>query len=983
MLCGDIESNPGPTKKFECILLNSHSLKSVNARRNKLVEFRTLVELKQPSLVGVCETWLNRDIKNTEILPPDQYKIYRKDRKDGYGGILLAVNNDIQSKRKVSLEVTSDNHNEIMVIEARAHKQPKMAVILMYRPPDDISTECSDNLRMVLNNVQNAGFKNICLIGDINIPNYDWDLGIPTSSNNKAETYYNIFQDFSLEQLVKSATHINGNILDLVLTNFPNKFKNLHVEKETFSSDHYLVHFTINMIVKNLPKISRHVYNFKQADWIKVNEKIREANLEEIVNTSGDDIDLATEKWTQAVIHVLDESIKKCKIKNINSPPWIDGEVIHLSNKKERLRRKAKKSDNVADWNSYKTARNELKNLVNKKYNAYIENSSEDIAKKPKLFWKLLKSKTKTKHIPDRLSYQDKLFSKPEEKAKGFNDYFESVFIKTDRNTPLPNVNSFQNLNLMYLQIADSDVLKILKEIDPSKATGPDNIPGIVLKLCAESLCKSLTMLYNMSLQKGCYPKSWKAANVTPVFKKGERENMENYRPISLLCIVSKVMEKCIYKKLIFHVKDLLHPLQHGFLKGKSTITQLLSVYEEIEKSLDGNIQTDVIFLDFSKAFDTVSHILLIHKLTSFGVCGPLLNWMKSYLTNRTQRVVVDGVSSAPCFVSSGVPQGSILGPLLFLIYINDMANEVSVNTDIAFYADDAKVTKKIYSTQDGEELQADLSRLINWSQRWLMNFNTAKCKIMSITRRMTPVIFNYSINDTLLEHVNSFNDLGIIVDKNLKWDNYIKSKVSKANSMLGLVKRTLGFRAPIKAKKLLYNSLVKSVFDYGSIIWNGCSKECLGLIEGVQRRATKYILLNYEMDYKSRLQALNMLPLCYTFEMKDLVFFYKCINNQYDFSIHNVLDIRQINTRTMNGLSIIQHLAKTETYKHFYTNRIVKLWNLLPADIKQLECSNRNASLFKNHLNRHYMCLFNSNFDTENTCTWVTYCRCPICRPI
>ncbi len=199
---------------------------------------------------------------------------------------------------------------------------------------------------------------------------------------------------------------------------------------------------------------------------------------------------------------------------------------------------------------------------------------------------------------------------------------------------------------------------------------------------------------------------------------------------------------------------------------------------------------------------------------------------------------------------------------------------------------------------------------------------------------------------------------------------------------MLGLVKRTLGFRAPIKAKTLLYNSLVKSVFDYGSIIWNGCSKECLKLIEGVQRRATKYILLNYEMDYKSRLSALNMLPLCYTLEIKDLLFLYKCINNQYDFSIHNVLDIRYTNTRLNNGPTIISSFARTETYKTFYSNRIVKLWNLLPIEIKQLECINSNASLFKSHIKRHYKCLFDMNFDTENLCTWVTHCRCPICRP-
>ena len=488
-------------------------------------------------------------------------------------------------------------------------------------------------------------------------------------------------------------------------------------------------------------------------------------------------------------------------------------------------------------------------------------------------------------------------------------------------------------------------------------------------------------MIFNLSLQSGKFPNYWKLANVVPVFKKGEREEVTNYRPISLLNIVSKLFEKCVHRRVYEGVKDLIHGLQHGFLKGRCTVTQLLEVFNRVEKSLDDSGQIDIIYLDFAKAFDTVSHRLLCHKLKSYGINGNLLEWFKSYLSNRKQRVVLEGIHSEWQNVSSGVPQGSILGPLLFLMYANDMSKEVSVQTSVAMYADDTKVFRKIVTVNDAIELQRDLDKMVEWSRKWKMKFNVLKCKLLTITRKVRPIDINYTMNEHVLEKVESFNDLGIIIDSKLNWHEHIRNKVGKANGMMGLVKRTLGFKAPMRAKKLLYESLVKSTLGYGSVIWNGASKMNMILLEGVQRRASKYITGNYDMDYKSRLKACDLLPLTLTFEYHDIVFFYKCYHKWFNYDINSILSVRNVNTRLNRGIILDSSFARTETFKRFYSNRVVDIWNTLPMGIRNVTCTNKKVVTLKLQVKKWFEQMRDTQFSVENTCSWVTKCRCHLCR--
>ena len=294
-------------------------------------------------------------------------------------------------------------------------------------------------------------------------------------------------------------------------------------------------------------------------------------------------------------------------------------------------------------------------------------------------------------------------------------------------------------------------VLAVIMNLDHNKAHGPDNIPARLLKETAAQIAPSLCSLFNKSLRIGVVPDDWKLANVVPVYKHGEKAEVENYRPISLLSLISKTLERCVFNNIKHHAYEQINPCQNGFVPKKSCITQLIEVLDHIGRDLDRGKQIDVLYLDMSKAFDKVSHAKLLHRLREFGFGGSILKWFGSYLTNRYQQTTVLGATSRPLPVTSGVPQGSILGPLLFLLYENHLSNSVT-NSRIAIFADDTKIFKTINSISDASALQNDLSNFQESSSSINLELNNTKCKVLRVTRKHNKITYPYKLNDTILE---------------------------------------------------------------------------------------------------------------------------------------------------------------------------------------------------------------------------------------
>ena len=406
-----------------------------------------------------------------------------------------------------------------------------------------------------------------------------------------------------------------------------------------------------------------------------------------------------------------------------------------------------------------------------------------------------------------------------------------------------------------------------------------------------------------------------------------------------------------MYNAIYSHVSSYLSEWQHGFVKGRSCETQLVLTHHQWARVLDEGRQVDVAFLDFSKASDRVSHPVLLKKLCGFGISGSILQWCESYLSKRRQRVVLEGVSSSWAGVSSGVPQGSLLGPLFFVIFICDLPDVVLPGNTIALYADDCKSFRIIHSASDQNMFQEDLDNLHQWSLRNFMDFNVKKCKIMRITKKKQPFISNFHLNNLLLEEVSEFRDLGITTDQHLRWNLHIDKVVAKANRMLGLIKRTCRDFDDHKTLRTLYCALVRSNLEYCSSIWSPYTTKGIEKLERVQRRATKFILKT-EDTYACRLNKLNLLSLEKRRLLADVTFLYKALNGIIDINVEPYVDFYKetdhYSFRHNDKLTLKMRYARTNVLKFSFFHRVVGTWNSFPLFIREATSVNSFKALVK-----------------------------------
>ena len=560
------------------------------------------------------------------------------------------------------------------------------------------------------------------------------------------------------------------------------------------------------------------------------------------------------------------------------------------------------------------------------------------------------------------------------DKATLFNEYFFSVFVRSSYQLPLTcdlkRPSSYQD----EISFCDLDVFRVLRSLDPSKAMGCDGISPKLLKNCALALYQPLHHLFSLSLLQNYLPSEWRTHLIKPIFKSGNKNSVRNYRPISLLCAVSKVLERLVYNGIVDFVSNSVSVQQFGFLRGRSALQQLLIMFNTL---ICSGSQTDVLYLDFRKAFDSVSHNELLHKLWNFGITDNLWLWIKAYLTGRLQYVSV-GQSVSSCLpVVSGVPQGSILGPLLFLIFINDLPT--SLETSMVFlYADDAKCVLPISSKSDCIYLQNDLTRLLEWCTRWNLTLNEEKCSAMHFSRatRYPTTIFNYTLNGNQIPTKSLHKDLGLIVSANLSWRSHYQFITSRAYKMLGLLRRVFSSSVAESAKRSLYISIVRCQLLYCSPIWHPYLLADVKCLELVQRRATRFITNYSTMDYRHRLIHLKLLPLMMELEIADILFFIKSIKGPTEH--FNILDFVQFSThqtRSSSNLKLKHSPSNNSLDKNFYFNRIPRLWNSVPSidiDVPLSSIKLKLRSYFWDH--------FVSHFNPDNICSYHFLCLCHKC---
>ncbi|MCG8078457.1 MAG: reverse transcriptase family protein, partial [Candidatus Thiodiazotropha taylori] len=517
-------------------------------------------------------------------------------------------------------------------------------------------------------------------------------------------------------------------------------------------------------------------------------------------------------------------------------------------------------------------------------------------------------------------------------RVKILNDQFVSAYTK-EGTSKIPSKGQSNNPTMDPIQVHCKGVLK-----DPKihKATGPDGIPAFILKTTADQIAPILTRLYQFSLDTGEVPTDWRNAHIVPVFKKGEKHLPSNYRPVSLTSIVCKLLEHIVHSSVMDHFDRhrILTDNQHGFRARRSCETQLITTIQKIASSMSKRGQVDVILLDFAKAFDKVPHQRLLHKLEFYGVRNSTLNWIESFLSHRKQSVLLEGTRSSEADVLSGVPQGTVLGPLLFLAYINDLP-ESTKHSDARLFADDCLLFRHINNSQDSALLQQDLSALEKWEDTWQMKFHPVKCQVIRINPNRRQIIpTNYQLHGHTLEVVNSSKYLGVTISEDLSWKKHIDSTASKANKTLGFVRRNLSDCSPT-VKSAAYTTMVRPGIEYTSTVWDPHLVRDAHNLEQVQRRAARFVHRNYRERtpgcVTSMVQSLGWESLQHRRYINRITMLFKIQHGIVDISP----DFVQPNDQRTRGSQRLRQLQATnDTYKYSFYPRTISDWNRLPTTV-------------------------------------------------
>ena len=591
----------------------------------------------------------------------------------------------------------------------------------------------------------------------------------------------------------------------------------------------------------------RKCHQYSKANWDSLKAALITTATE--VTSKYEENANVDELWStfhSKLLKAIDEFIPQKSKRMTASQPWIDSKLRRLLRRKVKLYQRAKASKN---WDEYHQFQKEIKKEMRQAEWQHIENKITEgfESNNTKPFWSYVKSKRQDNIGVAPLDEDGTLHSESADKARILLKQFKSVFTpQDDSDQEMPHVDS-NNIKstLSSIAITETGVAKLLRGVNPSKASGPDNIPNRVLKECADQIAPSLCCIFQRSLDTGILPQDWRSANISSVFKKGDRHQAENYRPISLTSVISKLLEHIVCKNMLDHLEKnkILTDLNHGFRSGYSCETQLLVTSHDLIKSLNAGKQVDIGILDFSKAFDTVPHTKLLHKLDQYGIRGYLHEWLSCFLTQRTMQVVLEGATSEEAPVVSGVPQGTVLGPLLFLCHINDLPKRVK--SQVRLFADDCLIYRPINSAKDHDILQEDFTALEGWAEDSGMRFNAKKCYILSVKNKSD---YSYTLNGTVLKSVKDNPYLGVQFSNDLSWSPHIEKTAKKANSIIGFLRRNLR-NCSEPSRRKAYLALVRSVLEYGSIVWDPHLQKDIDVLERVQRKGVRFVT----GDYRSR----------------------------------------------------------------------------------------------------------------------------------
>ena len=701
----------------------------------------------------------------------------------------------------------------------------------------------------------------------------------------------------------------------------------------TLTCDHNIISFQVD--IKHSPfKNNRLPYpNFKLADFESINNHLKTINWNTVLDPN---IDLQQNYNT--FISILQNAIikhvplKYSRISKHNKKPTY---LKVLLKEKLKLYKQFKSDKSLKD--KYKLSCKKYEAAVRRWHNEQEQKVCENPSSRK--FYDYVNKKLKSNNgITTLLKEDDKNVEGDVEKADMFNLYFQKVFIQ-DNGKTLP-IKSKQSNQMPSFEISLADISDAVVNSKDKISRTPENVPTHFIKRILPAILQPLHFIFNTSLKSNSIPAQWKSALVVPVFKKGNRNTVSNYRPVSLTSSFSRILESILVNKIMQHLlsNDLLSSQQFGFIPNRSTSSNLLTASFEWINSLSKDLRTNVIYTDVAKAFDTVSHTKLINTLQAFSIDNAVINWVKNFLLERTQQVVINDSTSAPAKISSGVPQGSVLGPCLFNIFYNDIVSDcvepIKSSGNISLFADDMK----LYSTENSN-LQQSLNLASEWTVSRQLNLAPSKCVILQINKSgVTGDTASFCIGQHQLTTVQKFKDLGVVISQDLKWSEHVNYITRIASVSLYHIKKVFN-STNIWTLLKLYTTYVRPKLEYNTSVWSPYLKQNIDKIEKVQENFTKFALQRCNIpfvNYKDSLKKLNIKSLHHRRVKFDLILMYKIIHGLININFYEYFTFKDYSYNLRrHSLQIKSNFKfRTNKYNGCFFIRIEKYWNFLPNDV-------------------------------------------------
>lgn len=855
-------------------------------------------------VILLSETWLVSDVFSSELFD-DRYIVYRNDRdrvltkKDDGGGCLIAVKKELYSRRVMEWELEKED----VWISVEQINGGKTFFNVRYIELGSKLSDYEVHFDKISEIVVTANPKDtFILTGDYNLGDtvtwlFDSHAKVYKAINAKGGITSGLLDMLSfcnLKQL-NVIRNNNGRTLDLIISNSdPQKVCISRSLRPLVPVDNHHPAIEVSTDLSPLKFLNEKrppKTNYFKANFVQLNDELSKVDWFSELNEL--DIDGAVNRF-YGILEPFIESIPKTRISVRDYPVYYTHELISLIVKKDNARLSYKNEKSSVRKSELKVKYSELRTKVKKEikkcFTNYVSDCEEKIKTNTKCFFSFTKSLKKTNSLPSSMKLESEVSNDRASICNLFAKFFQSVY-----NDPDEEQYGFGVYDPFFYQneapkisssvITPTQVELVLKKFNINKVASPDNIPMLFFVNLSLSLSIPLSILFNKSLEECKFPSKWKVSFVSPIFKDGDKNDVSNYRAVSIMCAASKIFERLVFNMLFELVKDMIDESQHGFFAGRSTQTNLMDYISSVAHEIVNGGQVDTIYTDFTKAFDKVSHVKLVNKFKDFGFSRNLLVWFSTYLADRSQFVVIGGSRSEKIVPSSGVPQGSILGPFLFILFINDLLTSLS---SCYGFADDLKIYRSIKSGYDCALLQEDLEKIAKWCDDNGMVLNLGKCAVISITHSPNKICFVYGLANVVLERVSSIKDLGVIIDEKLSFKQHVEMITRKSYKMLGFIFRCGKYFRDQSSMLLLFNALVRNRLEYCSSVWNPHYEGAIDRIERVQKKFTRMFYFKFNMEhprpeYNIRLKRLKMHSLESRRIENDEIMLFKIIHKYID----------------------------------------------------------------------------------------------------